>query len=270
MASTSTAISMRNNRNDDVPTAGASATISTPPGNDDRGGDDDDDDEDSFAPIPSFCERAIDLELPEGRCVGFRIRDDLLSSSVGDGDPDGLTPEAISSNPDHWIRSCLHPLEVEYGVSQPSVTGQRSFLLGRLAMRDVLGLLPPRQQQQRKQDGSARSSSSGVDDGCIILKDKYGRPNVPEGYLGSISHKRATVVAIGRRCSSIEGGGEEKDQRLLANGPSSSSSSSRRRPTLGIGIDVEEATSNRASIAKKVLTKHEIDNLGNVEVRRFV
>lgn len=117
----------------------------------------------------------FDLELPEGRCLGLRIDQ---SSQQSDN---SLSANAIACNDDHWIHTCLHQDEVQYATAQPSEYTQQTFLLGRLAMRQVL-----------LQEEACASP---------ILKDAHGRPNVPPNYLGSISHKRSiadgtTAVAL--------------------------------------------------------------------------
>jgi len=155
----------------------------------------------------------FDLELPEGRCLGLRI---------DASQQDALSAEAIASS-SHWIHACLHPDEVQYAMAQPSEYTQQTFLLGRLAMRQVLD----------------------CDTAAAILKDDHGRPDVPLGYLGSISHKRSnddgtTGVA------------------LLSSSPESA--------VMGVGVDIELALSRRRSIAKRVLTENEISELGRIEV----
>ena len=152
----------------------------------------------------------FDLELPEGQCIGVRI--DAQNSS------DELSNEAIASS-NHWIHACLHPDEVKYAMSQPSEYTRETFLLGRLAMRQML-------------------SQSGP-----ILKDDHGRPNVPMLYLGSISHKRS-----------------------IANGTTGVALLAPRVKDTGVGVDIELAFSNRRSIAKRVLTENEINELGRIEV----
>jgi len=116
-------------------------------------------------------ERLFDLQLPEGRCIG------LVLSDVDPSHADALTPEGIA-HAKHWIHDMLHPQEVSFGVAQPSHHARTSFILGRLAMREALRL--------------ERHTSKSIS----ILKDEHGRPTVPNGYLGSISHKGATGVAL--------------------------------------------------------------------------
>lgn len=81
-----------------------------------------------------------------------------------------------------------------------------------------------------------------------ILKDEHGRPQVPKGYLGSISHKRTVGVAL-----------------VAADVPHAM-----ERPQKGIGVDIEQTFSRHRSIAKKVLTEHEMNSLGKLPVSAFV
>lgn len=151
----------------------------------------------------------FDLELPEGRCVGLQI-----DNTLQPWEADALSSESISS-PDHWIHAGLHPAEVAYGMSQPSDVARTTFFLGRLAMRQILNVP------------------------CCILKDDHGRPTLPPEYLGSISHKRNTGVAL--ICKTLD-------------------------TNTGIGVDIEKSASGRRSIAKRVLTERELDELGHIEV----
>jgi len=208
-----------------------------------------------MASCETGCDRIFDLELPEGRCVGFQLKKGLAPD-----DPLNLSPEAIASNPRHWIRSLLHPDEIEYGMSLPSENGRRSFLIGRLAIRDALGLVaPPRPPPLDLSKPSAKTTVTTEADKALepttpppleaericILKDEHGRPNLPLGFLGSISHKGTTAVALVTEYKdSVQGVGE---------------------PVLGIGVDIENRASNKGSIARKVLTPNEIEDLGNVE-----
>jgi hypothetical protein len=89
----------------------------------------------------------FDLLVPEGRCVGLSIAD------LPDHHPDALQVENVngsSSTGDHghWIHQCLHPDEVNYGVSAiQSASHRKSFWLGRLAMRHALSVDAQLQKQ---------------------------------------------------------------------------------------------------------------------------
>ncbi|GKY92428.1 hypothetical protein MPSEU_000213300 [Mayamaea pseudoterrestris] len=157
----------------------------------------------------------FDLEVPEGRCLAISY--DNLAPILQD------TSATTTAN--HWLYAHLHPDEVAYAFNMQGASSsyQQSFILGRMAMRTLIGL--------------------NVDD-CPILKDEHGRPTLPSGYLGSISHKKTTAVALVAR----------RDNSKL---------------DVGIGVDLEYATGNKASIAKRVLTKDEIRSLGQVEVSAF-
>jgi 4'-phosphopantetheinyl transferase EntD len=91
-----------------------------------------------------------------------------------------------------------------------------------------------------------------------FLKDAHGRPRVPDGFLGSVSHKRSVAVALVARDDRDRGGG---------GGAAGHHPDSRPAPR-GIGVDLEATTSrNKVSVARKVLTPQEIAELGNVPVR---
>jgi 4'-phosphopantetheinyl transferase EntD len=191
----------------------------------------------STTTIETCYDRLFDIRLPEGRCVGLQLHE------LSEDDPNGLTPKAIL-DPDHtntntntnhhWLHSLLHPEEVAYGMDRSCSNARESFFLGRLAMRQALGFGPHHVQTTD-----------------AILKDEYGRPAVPTGFLGSISHKRGTGVALVAVDDSV-----------------STESYTAGSPRLGIGIDLEQICSQgKSSIARKVLTKREIENLGQIEVR---
>jgi len=168
--------------------------------------------------LPNDCwKHVFDIELPEGRCVGVELM------HPGPDHPDSLSPENIARS-SHWIHAMLHPQEVAFGVSQPKEHARDSFFVGRLAMREAL----------RLEQNSAHAS---------ILKDQHGRPIVPRGYLGSISHKRNVGVALVTTTSTTSDESETVE---------------------GVGIDIEQTLTKR-DIAKKVLTPTEISELGKVE-----
>ncbi|GAX26798.1 hypothetical protein FisN_9Lh064 [Fistulifera solaris] len=117
------------------------------------------------------------------------------------------------TNQKNWIPPGLHPLELEYGLQLTSFKTRNSFFLGRLALRQVLDTTEP------------------------ILKDAYGRPRLPAGYVASISHKgNVGVVAL------------------------------LQPPMLGsIGVDLEYSQGN-PNVARKVLTPREQECLGRISV----
>ena len=80
-----------------------------------------------------------------------------------------------------------------------------------------------------------------MQDPCI-LKDEYGRPKVPTGFLGSISHKDNIGVALVA---------EDGDVAPLI--------------SKGIGIDIEKASTLKSRIERKILTPNEREKLGHVE-----
>jgi 4'-phosphopantetheinyl transferase EntD len=197
----------------------------------------------SFQPTTTTYTILFDLLVPEGRCVGLSIAD------LPDHHPDALhvgNLNGSSSGNGHWIHQCLHPDEVSYGVSAiQSPSHRKSFWLGRLAMRHALSL-GSQLQQQPYWSGTSDNSNSNPS----ILKDEYGRPQVPPGFLGSISHKGTTGVAL-----------------VAASVPSIATANANLVPRSGVGVDLEYAIdADRRNIARKVLTPNEQANLGRIPV----
>lgn len=195
-----------------------------------------------------YWEDLFDLDIPEGKCVGLRISPDNYTSDS----PLSLDLHHIKSNKFHWIRGMLHPDEVKFGIDLPSEPARLSFFMGRLAMRKALKLM---KQKTNKDDPNlimyTEKSNFTTSHPVVtsldppILKDEYGRPQVPLGFIGSISHKKTTGVAL---VNSVDG---QDDGNY--------------KPMVGIGVDIEQTFSKRRSIAKKVLTSNELKNLGNIE-----
>lgn len=163
-------------------------------------------------------DRLCDLETPEGRCVGLQLKD------FAEDHPDSLEVESIAQNSSHWIHSLLHPQEVAYGLEQKSRARRETYFIGRVAVREALG------------------RPSGIP---AILRDEHGRPTMPKGYVGSISHKDRAGVGIVARDETF--------------------SSRDDPPKVGIGIDLERTVNERRNIARRVLTEAEIAALGRVE-----
>jgi len=188
-------------------------------------------------------DRLFDFEVPEGRCVGLDLRE------FSESDPDSLEPENIAANASHWIRSILHPEEVSYGLSLPSRGRRETFFIGRIALREALGIVVGEQMistSSPSQSDKKNNYTIAVGDIPPILKDEHGRPSMPKGYLGSISHKGRAGVGIVARDVTY--------------------SSPEDPPKLGIGIDLERTT-NKRNIARRVLTEYEIETLGQIKVR---
>eukprot|EP00555_Chaetoceros_dichaeta_P010523 CAMPEP_0198255860 /NCGR_PEP_ID=MMETSP1447-20131203/5904_1 /TAXON_ID=420782 /ORGANISM="Chaetoceros dichaeta, Strain CCMP1751" /LENGTH=411 /DNA_ID=CAMNT_0043942343 /DNA_START=466 /DNA_END=1701 /DNA_ORIENTATION=+ len=207
-------------------------------------------------------ESVFSYDLPEGKCVGLRLNHNSHnhSSTNDDDDPTSLDPNQIQSNEHHWIKQPLHVDEVQFGIDLPTEHARMTFYVGRLAMRTALslayeegktsdagmirGIFATNQQQQQQQQHTPELLPSVSRLDPSILKDQYGRPQVPTGFIGSISHKKnmgvALVSAVDDDCSSLP-------------------------PTKGIGVDIEQTFSRRKDIAKKVLTEWEIENLGKIE-----
>jgi len=205
---------------------------------------------DATVEVPSAInclENVFSYDLPEGMCVGLRLNSQNHSSK----DSASLDPIEIESNENHWIKKPLHADEVQFGIDLPTEHARMTFYVGRLAMRTALSLAC---EEGKKSDAGMISSIfsknqppellpyvSRLDPS--ILKDQYGRPQVPKGFIGSISHKKNMGVAL---VSAVDDDGSLP-------------------PTKGIGVDIEQTFSRRKDIAKKVLTEWEIENLGKIE-----
>jgi len=170
-----------------------------------------------------YWENCFSLKMPEGLCVGLTLLDQ----------PDDPPPHALSSDSTHsdthWIQRYLHPEEIFHGLNLNLASRRNSFLAGRLALRAGLANL-----------GCTHVEKEGDITLFSMLKDEFGRPNIPPGFLGSISHKKTTGVAL---VAADDDDGHSKK---------------------GIGIDVEQTLSRRPDIGRAILTKDEQANLGNV------
>ena len=191
-----------------------------------------------------YWEKAFSIDLPEGKCVGLRF------IPLPPSDPNSMNAKQIRSNADHWLRQYLHPKEIEYGLEKlVSETTRNNFFLGRLAMRTALKELDRGKTNTDDYHYDDLPKLSNLDD--AILKDEYGRPTVPDNFLGSISHKITTGVAL----------------VSFSNSTSDIIQENKASPRLGVGVDIEQTQSRRRSIAKKVLTENELSDLGKIEVR---
>jgi hypothetical protein len=115
--------------------------------------------------VPRVINPWLDLELPEGRCIGVELSD------VENSDPRAMTPENLIDD-NHWVHSVYHPDEVAFGMKLKPASSS-SFWMGRMAMRIALDFPD-----------------------YPILKDSFGRPQVSPGVCGSISHKGNKGIAL--------------------------------------------------------------------------
>lgn len=188
----------------------------------------------------------FDLLLPEGKCIGLRStklspghRDELSRFNILKYRKEFVTNsenlQSTTLSPHHWIYDCLHPGEVEYGLAKlkGNIKNAQCFLLGRLALRKGLNQFL---------DNNNLAELEKMKDHCI-LKDSYGRPQLLNGYLGSISHKENLGVALVTK---------------LQKGVDAT--------RMGIGIDIEKRFPSRMNIARKILSPNEIDDLGKLDV----
>lgn len=193
-------------------------------------------------------ETVFSLDVPEGKCVALRLSNPYQAKCL----PTSLDPHQIQSNPNHWLRQTLHPEEIEYGCQLSSEPARISFFMGRLAMRTAL---------TQAHGNYTTNDSWEYEDGIggftqlpivtsldqSILKDEHGRPQVPQGFIGSISHKATTGVAL---ISPIPASYDNQECQMT--------------PKIGIGVDIEQAFTRRRNIAKKILTPNELKDLGNL------
>ncbi|KAL7571748.1 hypothetical protein ACA910_002843 [Epithemia clementina (nom. ined.)] len=185
----------------------------------------------SSLPISSCVRTIFDLILPEGRCIGVQLFDE---ENVAKNDM--LTLSALSQD-DHWIRKLLHRDEVDFAIQMRSESSRLTFLLGRLALRRSLDAY---QQQEPTTDGSSEQFNTH---NCVLLKDTNGRPTMPPGFLGSISHKGNVAVALVS---------------------SSVISTVDQSPLRAIGVDLERCNPTKSNVGKRILTQNEQLMLGKV------
>jgi 4'-phosphopantetheinyl transferase EntD len=137
------------------------------------------------------------------------------------------------------------------------------------ATSENIAVLQDEQQQQQHASNNVKSwtntandipSNKGLDSTSnaynttirnSILKDMYGRPKLPFGYLGSISHKGLIGVALVQQLHGMD---------------TTDIESHTASPRIGIGVDIEDITDahRRRNIARKVLTPNEIQQLGSL------
>jgi len=191
------------------------------------------------------------LDIPEGKCVCVEMKNPYEAPTVSTS----LDSAQIESNEKHWIKQILHCEEVQYGKEMPSDPNRLSFFMGRIAMRAALAIVGKNDinVDNREYDEVNKSSiklPSVAKMDQSILKDEHGRPQVPIGYLGSISHKNNYGVAL---VTEINTGGNIQEDGTVA-----------APPKVGIGVDIERPFNRGRSIARKILTPNEIADLGGL------
>lgn len=127
--------------------------------------------------LPNHVNKWLDVQLPEGRCVGVYVAE--LPGNKGAF----ATPESLAATPDHWMHAAYHPRELAFGM-ELSDSVASSFWLGRLAMRIALEFPD-----------------------YPILKDSYGRPQLGGKVCGSISHKGTSGIALVSNTTLVAGVG---------------------------------------------------------------
>lgn len=181
----------------------------------------------------------FDLKLAHGRCVGVRIDDNLWCESNGhhyhhNDDDETINATAATTATSlfaSWVHKALHPDEVAYASKLASPASQKSFVGGRLALRHAMNC-----NDQDDDDDSCRNA---------ILKDAFGRPTLPLGVVGSISHKGNVAVAL------VANKQQPQQDELSHDGQD-----------WAIGVDLEVRQKGRQGIARRILTPNERDSLG--------
>ncbi len=125
----------------------------------------------------------------------------------------------------------LHADEAALVEAMPS-TRRATFVAGRLAMRAALG----------NALGNALSSHALHDTHAPILRTERGAPVLPLAVAGSVSHKHDAALALMLPRTTVPAGG-----------------------SLHVGVDLEHRPTARdlarPSIARRILTAHELDAL---------
>ena len=164
--------------------------------------------------LPCNLKMWFDISLPEGRCIGVEI------TNATDCFPEDNFDGSASNEKHQWLHLALHQDEIDFGMTLKK--SRNSFWLGRLALRMALGF-----------------------PGYPIVRDEYGRPQVEEDVLCSISHKLEKGVAI--ISPPLR---DDFDSDIVLS---------------GVGIDLEVTSRRgRPSIANRILTKNELDSMGNL------
>jgi len=209
------------------------------------------------------------IQLPEGKCVIVRLSKPEEKDRSNYPHAEQIFHGQLTNNFHHWMHSVLHPDEIKYGTKLSSYVARNNFFLGRLAIRTALQQIQiecssfknrDTRESQRQNNQWNMPLPKVTEDHPSILKDKHGRPHVPPGYLGSISHKRLTgvsLVSLDPNCDIDNNSHMDNSSGIIKD-----SSIPLRR---GIGVDIEQTFSKRKNIARKVLTKGELANLGNIK-----
>lgn len=111
-----------------------------------------------------------------------------------------------------------------------------------------------------------------------ILRDEHGRPNLPCGFLGSISHKDGTfaVALVTRDDVNVDHAVGANADNVTANTNADANTNGRSAtaatntlttpPKRGVGVDLERIDAARGRrISKRILTPKERENLGRLD-----
>jgi hypothetical protein len=233
---------------------------------------------------PHFCHVMFDMHLPQGRCIGLQIpshHENTLNhlNSVATFIASWTRKKQL--RPRQWIQQYLHPKEISHGLREcRAIATQETFFLGRLALRYALWTVSSNINEhinkqdmntfwhyscfpwnQSKSIRSSLSESHTMPHLHCILKDSLGRPCMPPGWVGSISHKKNTAVAL-----------VAANENAMAQTHDVTEKSTTRRllPSYGVGVDIENIDPKRSRIAARVLTPAEILQLGRIKVGMMI
>ncbi|TFJ80029.1 hypothetical protein NSK_008587 [Nannochloropsis salina CCMP1776] len=174
---------------------------------------------------------SFELDMPPmGHVLALRLP---VSSESQDPDREwDLSILLDSSKMDTVSRSAakfptlLHPKELDLAMTMSNLDSRLAFLGGRLALRRSLRKLPqPIRIEQ------------------AVLRDEKGAPALPSHVQASISHKQDLAICLLRSV-------EEDPNRALSN--------------IGVDIEICQPRPSTNSIATRVLTRREQDELGGL------
>lgn len=180
------------------------------------------------------------FQLPEGRCVGVILNIDHQGDNFTGVDNDNQLFN-------------LHLDEIAYAKSLKAQ--KDSFVVGRLALRSALRRVVADEHKQEHITTSSQRYHETIDfiNENSILKDKHGRPSIPLGYLGSISHKQNKGVAL----VDIDNSYKDRNRNY--------GTEDEYVQNKGIGVDIERTCTKHVNIARRVLTERESKTLGKVK-----
>jgi 4'-phosphopantetheinyl transferase EntD len=153
-----------------------------------------------------------------------------------------------------------HPDDATIGTSKRTINVSSSQMLSTSSASTSFRVSD---DTKNRNIGVINNNNSSLSIRSSILKDMYGRPLLPNGYLGSISHKGSIGVAL---VQNVEDQYLHHQQIQLSSGAGVGLQLPLPTPRMGIGVDIEDISHAhlRRNVARKVLTPHEVQNLGTL------